>query len=85
MLSFEPAGGEAAAERVLAMLTVPAVAPSLGSVETLVTRPALTSHSGMPREERMALGVTDALVRVSVGIEAVEDLLEDFGKALDSV
>jgi cystathionine beta-lyase/cystathionine gamma-synthase len=82
MLSFEPRGGVAAAARFMNAVTIPTVAPSLGGPETLVTRPALTSHSGMTREARLALGITDSLIRVSVGIEAGEDLVEDFGQAL---
>jgi cystathionine beta-lyase/cystathionine gamma-synthase len=82
MLSFEPLGGVEAAERFMKTVTIPTVAPSLGGPETLVTRPALTSHSGMTREARLALGITDSLIRVSVGIEAGEDLVEDFGQAL---
>ncbi|MBW2538842.1 MAG: PLP-dependent transferase [Deltaproteobacteria bacterium] len=61
---------------------MPVVAPSLGGVETLITRPATTSHSGMPPDERRALGISDSLIRVSVGIEATEDLIEDFDQAL---
>jgi cystathionine beta-lyase/cystathionine gamma-synthase len=60
------------------------VAPSLGGVESLVTRPATTSHSGMSQEDRCALGINDGLVRVSVGLEATEDLLDDFDRALSS-
>ena len=83
MLSFRMAGGLAAAERVLARLTIPFVAPSLGGVETLVTRPATTSHGGMGRAERERLGVAEDLVRVSAGIEASSDLVADFRQALD--
>ncbi len=82
MLSFEPRGGVAAAEAMLRRLTIPLVAPSLGGVETLVTRPVTTSHAGLTREERQAIGITDELVRVSVGVEAKEDLVEDFERAL---
>jgi cystathionine beta-lyase/cystathionine gamma-synthase len=53
------------------------------SVETLVVRPAVTSHAGMTRAERDAIGITDDLVRVSCGIEAAEDLVDDFRQALD--
>ena len=63
---------------------IPIVAPSLGGVETLITRPATTSHSGMSREDRERLGITDSLIRVSVGIEATEELIEDFDQALKS-
>jgi len=82
MLSLELAGGLGATDRFMHALTIPAVAPSLGGVESLVTRPALTSHSDLPPEERRALGITDSLVRVSVGIEAADDLVEDFEQAL---
>jgi cystathionine gamma-synthase/cystathionine gamma-lyase/cystathionine beta-lyase len=83
MLSFRLKGGLAAAERLLAALEIPYVAPSLGGVETLITRPALTSHAGMSREERERIGVTDDLVRLSCGIESADDLLEDFRAALE--
>ncbi len=83
MLSFELAGGVAAAVRFMERVQIPVVAPSLGGVETLVTRPATTSHLGMPPAERLALGITDGLVRVSVGIEATPDLIADFRQALD--
>jgi cystathionine beta-lyase/cystathionine gamma-synthase len=58
------------------------VAPSLGSIQTLLTRPATTSHAGLPREDRLALGIRDNLIRMSVGIEATEELLEDLQQAL---
>lgn len=82
VVSFEPRGGTEAAERLISRLSLPIVAPSLGGVETLVTRPATTSHSGVPRADRLAVGVTDSLVRVAVGIEDPADLVEDFRQAL---
>jgi cystathionine gamma-synthase/cystathionine gamma-lyase/cystathionine beta-lyase len=85
MLSFRLTGGVPAAETLLAALTLPAVAPSLGGVETLITRPATTSHAGMSQEDRAAAGITDDLIRLSVGIEDEEDLLADFAAALDKV
>ena len=85
MLSFELHGGLDAAERLLEGLALAIVAPSLGSVETLVTRPAATAHLGLSPQDRLASGVTDGLVRVSVGIEALDDLVDDFGHALDAV
>jgi cystathionine beta-lyase/cystathionine gamma-synthase len=84
MMSFELHGDVAATERMLSRLRLPLVAPSLGGVETLVTRPATTSHAGMPPEERARIGVSDKLVRVSVGIEATEDLIADFKQALEA-
>ena len=83
MLSFELAGGAFAATRLESALRIPIVAPSLGGVESLVTRPAATSHAGLTAEERREVGVSDGLVRVSVGIEGTGDLVEDFRQALD--
>jgi cystathionine beta-lyase/cystathionine gamma-synthase len=83
MLSFELAGGEDAARRLEETITIPIVAPSLGGVESLVTRPAATSHAGLTPAERREVGVSDGLVRMSVGIEGTEDLVADFGQALD--
>jgi cystathionine beta-lyase/cystathionine gamma-synthase len=82
MLSIELEGGLQAAERFVQKTTLPMIAPSLGGVETLMTRPAATSHAGMSPEDRQKVGVTDSLIRVSVGIEATEDLLADFDQAL---
>ncbi|MEE8583988.1 MAG: aminotransferase class I/II-fold pyridoxal phosphate-dependent enzyme, partial [Acidobacteriota bacterium] len=82
MISFELAGGVEEAECFIDALTLPVSAPSLGGVESLITRPALTSHSGMSAEQRSQAGVSDSLIRISVGIEAVEDLIEDFEQAL---
>jgi cystathionine beta-lyase/cystathionine gamma-synthase len=83
VLSFEVAGGVAAADRVLERVRLPIVAPSLGGVETLITRPATTSHLGMTAEDRARLGISDGLIRVSVGIEATDDLIADFDQALN--
>ncbi|MGD8278884.1 MAG: aminotransferase class I/II-fold pyridoxal phosphate-dependent enzyme [Gemmatimonadota bacterium] len=82
MLSFEVRGGDEAALDVLARLELACVAPSLGSVETLVSMPRYTSHVALSREERHALGVGDGFIRVSVGIEDGRDLIEDFERAL---
>ncbi len=85
MLSFELKGGAAAAQRFIERTTLPIIAPSLGGVETLLTVPAKTSHSGMSTEDRKALGITDGLIRMSVGIEAIEDITEDFQQALSAM
>ena len=61
----------------MANLELPISAPSLGGVETLITRPATTSHAGMNPEERRAMGISDNLIRLSVGLEAAEDLIQD--------
>jgi cystathionine gamma-synthase/cystathionine gamma-lyase/cystathionine beta-lyase len=85
MLSLRLKGGAAAAERLIKEVRIPYFAPSLGGVETLIVQPARTSHAGMRAEDRERLGVTDDLVRVSCGIEAGEDLVEDFRQALEKV
>ncbi|HEY0766557.1 MAG TPA: aminotransferase class I/II-fold pyridoxal phosphate-dependent enzyme [Steroidobacteraceae bacterium] len=82
VLSFELEGPASRADEFARRLRIPIVAPSLGGVHTLLTRPATTSHAGLAREERLRLGISDALLRLSVGIEATEDLLEDFEHAL---
>jgi cystathionine beta-lyase/cystathionine gamma-synthase len=81
-LSFRPHGGVEVADRFLGAVKLAASAPSLGGPETLVTRPATTSHAGQSPEERASLGITDDLVRVAIGLEAEEDLIEDFERAL---
>jgi cystathionine beta-lyase/cystathionine gamma-synthase len=82
MLSFEPRGGAPAAERMFSRLSIPLHAPSLGGPETLVTRPAASSHAGLSAQERARIGISDGLVRVSIGLEAADDLIEDFAAAL---
>ncbi len=85
MLSFELHGGLTAAEQFMNATHIPIIAPSLGGVETLLTRPASTSHSGLSPEEREKTGITESLIRVSVGIESTEDLIADFKQALESL
>ena len=83
MLSLRLHGGERAAQALLDAVTLPYSAPSLGGVETLITRPAATSHAGMSLQDRDRLGITADLVRVSCGIEGTKDLIGDFAQALD--
>ena len=61
------------------------LAESLGAVESLISIPALMTHASIPRERRLELGIEDGLVRISVGLEDVEDLLEDLEAALKSI
>jgi cystathionine beta-lyase/cystathionine gamma-synthase len=82
MMSFELHDGVEGADSFMHEARLPAVAPSLGGVETLVTRPSLTSHSGLSVDDRRRLGISDGLIRLSVGIEATEDLIKDFQHAL---
>ena len=83
MLSFEIKGGVEPAKRFMEKTHLPIIAPSLGGIETLLTRPAATSHSGMSPEERAKMGIADSLIRVSVGIESTEDIITDFQQALE--
>jgi cystathionine beta-lyase/cystathionine gamma-synthase len=85
MLSLRPRGGEAAAQALLDSVRLAYPAVSLGGVETLVTRPAITTHGGMRPADRERLGITDDLLRVSCGIEGQQDLIADFSQALDRI
>jgi cystathionine beta-lyase/cystathionine gamma-synthase len=85
MLSLRVSGGAEGAATALAALRLPYVAPSLGGPETLVTRPAATSHAGLSVEDRERVGVTDDLIRVSCGLESPDDLIADFAQALDAI
>lgn len=81
MVAFR-ARDAATAERFLERVTIPLHAASLGGVETLVVRPSRSSHLGLAPAEREALGIDDALVRVSVGVEDPDDLIDDLARAL---
>ncbi len=82
MLSFDLIDGLPAADRLLDHVTIPIVAVSLGGVESLIIRPAATAYANVPPDERRRLGVTDSLVRLSVGIEDPDELIEDLRAAL---
>ena len=84
LISFE-LGSKAAAERFAPKLSVCSLGESLGGVETLVCHPASMTHAGYTQPERDALGITDGLVRISVGIEDASDILRDLGNALAAV
>ncbi len=84
VLSFEVPGGKAAAFRVIDGLQMALRASSLGDADTLVLHPATVSHRNLPPDVRAASGVADGLIRVSVGLEDPEDILQDFHQALDS-
>jgi methionine-gamma-lyase len=83
--SFEVAGGEAGAFRFLDALTVIKLAVSLGGTESLASHPAAMTHSGVPIEVRARLGISEAMIRLSVGIEDAADLVEDVRQALERV
>ncbi len=83
MLSFELRGGVKEAEEFIARLSLPISAPSLGGVESLITRPAATSHAGLSAAERLRARIADRLIRLSVGLESADDLIEDLDRALE--
>jgi methionine-gamma-lyase len=83
--SFDIKGGEKEAFALLDHLQIMKLAVSLGGTETLISHPASMTHSGVARELREEIGLTDALIRISVGIENVEDLISDLAQALDAV
>lgn len=82
MLSFELKGGLEAGERMMNSIKVASLAVSLGNVDTLIQHPASMTHRNTPRELRLAAGITDGLVRLSVGIEDIHDLLDDLNQAM---
>jgi cystathionine beta-lyase/cystathionine gamma-synthase len=85
VLSFELRGSAEDADQFMRKVTLPAVAPSLGGIRSLITRPAVTSHAGLSREERLRAGIGDGLIRLSVGIEDTDDLIEDLEQALRQI
>ena len=84
MLSFTLAS-RAHAEAFLTSTRLFVLAESLGGVESLAEHPAAMTHAGVPEEEREALGITEGLIRLSVGVEDTDDLITDVARALDVV
>jgi len=82
MISFEVKGGYEGGKKVMDRVKIFARAASLGDTRSLIVHSASTSHRAVPREQRLAIGITDGLVRLSVGVEAVEDLIADLEQAL---
>ena len=85
MVCFEVHGGVEAGKRLMDNIELWSLAENLGSVESLVTHPVTMTHAAVPREERIASGITDGLVRLSVGLEDTEDLIAALGEALGHV
>jgi cystathionine gamma-lyase len=85
MLSFEIEGGLEEAKRFLENLKIFALAESLGGVESLIEHPALMTHASVPKEAREQAGLTDSLIRISVGIEHIEDLIADFDQGFEKM
>jgi methionine-gamma-lyase len=82
MMSFEVKGGYEGGKMVMDRVRIFARAASLGDTRSLIVHSASTSHRAVPREQRVAMGIADGLVRLSIGIEAAEDLIEDLDQAL---
>lgn len=85
VISFELSGGEPAGRVLMERLRLCNLAESLGAVETMITHPASMTHGDVPRRQRDATGITDGLVRLSVGLEDVRDIIEDLSRGLDGV
>src|SRR5438876_2464447 len=82
LLSFELEGGRAALEKMIGRLKLVRLMPSLGNVATTLSHPASTSHRGLTADERGRAGISDGLIRCSIGLEHPDDLLEEFQRAL---
>ena len=85
MLWFEVQGAAAAGKRLMDSVRLCALAENLGSVETLITHPVTMTHADVDEAERKRVGITDGLVRLSVGLEDVQDLIDDLAQALDRI
>jgi cystathionine beta-lyase/cystathionine gamma-synthase len=85
MVCFEVHGGAETGKKLMDAVELWSLAENLGSVESLITHPVTMTHSAVPAEERVRAGITDGLVRLSVGLEDVEDLIADLEMALDRV
>lgn len=82
VISFELKGGIKAGEKLMKKIKFMQLTASLGTIDTLIQHPASMSHSFVPKKQRQQFGITDGLVRLSVGIEDVEDIINDFEQAL---
>ena len=85
MLSFQLKGGFNQCKKLLESLRIFTVAESLGGVESLIEHPASMTHASVPRERRLKLGISDNLIRVSVGIEDAEDLVQDLNRGFKAI
>lgn len=82
VIAFDLKGGFEAGKKLMKKIKMMTLAVSLGTVDTLIQHPASMTHSGVPKEERTSAGITDELTRISVGLEDVEDIIEDLDQAL---
>ena len=85
MISMELKGGIPDGIALMNGLKLCSLAESLGAVETMITHPATMTHADVPKDERIARGLTDGLVRLSVGIEDKDDIIADLNQALEKI
>ena len=85
IISIDLKGGFEAARKMLEGCELFSLAESLGGVESLINHPAIMTHASVPAEKRAAIGITDSLIRLSVGVEDVNDLIAELDRALSSV
>jgi cystathionine beta-lyase/cystathionine gamma-synthase len=85
MVCFEVVGGLETGKKLMDAVELWSLAENLGSVESLITHPVTMTHASIPQADREAVGITDGLVRLSVGLEDVEDLIDDLSSALDRI
>jgi len=85
MLTLEIKGSGEDATKAIDRLELIIIAPSLGGPESLATQPMTTTHHGLTPEERLKRGITDSMIRFSIGMEAAEDLIDDLNNALENV
>ena len=85
LMSFELKGGIEAGKKFIDRLQMCVRAVSLGTLDTLISHPASMSHMSIAKEERLKFGITDGLIRLSVGIENIEDILNDLDQALQAI
>ena len=85
MISMELSGGIPAGISLMNGLKLCSLAESLGAVETMITHPATMTHADVPKDERLARGLTDGMVRLSVGIEDKDDIIADLNQALEII
>jgi O-succinylhomoserine sulfhydrylase len=82
LVTFEVAGDKEAAFRFMNALGIIKISNNLGDAKSIATHPATTTHQRLPQDQKDALGITSGLIRLSVGLEDVDDLIEDLAKAL---
>ena len=85
LVTFEVKGGKAAAFKMANALSIIGISNNLGDAKSLMTHPATTTHQRLKPEARAELGISEGMVRLSVGLEDVDDLIEDLGQALDAL